>query len=293
VYTDADVFYNGREIPYVWRNRALQLTSIDDITTSHRHIFLSPHLDDVVYSCGGTLGVQVSSGLRPLVITIFSGLPPKGTNLSPFALQLHRKWGADLNKEPGQIVELRRQEDAAALDYLQVDYLWLDFPEAIYRGNPAQYTSKEQIIGGDIHPADQSIDQQLAELLLNLQSRLPDTVWYAPLGIGRHVDHQLVCSAADRLIQRGAKVYFYEDFPYVTRDDTLQTRTEELGSAFEPNFVEMSEYLPVRQEAAAAYASQITTNFSDKDAMFRLIDRYTHNIRPVETVRLERYWVTR
>jgi LmbE family N-acetylglucosaminyl deacetylase len=271
----------------------LQLTSIDDITTGHRHIFLSPHLDDVVYSCGGTIGVQVSSGLRPLVITIFAGIPPANTKLSPFALQQHRKWGADQTKEPGNIIAVRRQEDAAALDYLQADYLWLDFPEAIYRGDPAQYTSEEQLIGGDIHPADQIIDRQLAEILLDLQSRLPDTAWYAPLGIGRHVDHQLVCSAADRLAQRGAKVYLYEDFPYVTRDGALQTRKEELGSNFEPNFVEMSEYLPVRQEAAAAYTSQISNNFSNKDAMFQLIDRYSHNIRPVETVRLERYWAAR
>jgi LmbE family N-acetylglucosaminyl deacetylase len=227
------------------------------------------------------------------VITTFAGIPPANINLSPFALQLYRRWGADLTKGPGHIVELRRQEDAAALDYLQADYLWLDFLDAIYRGNPAQYTSEEQVIGGPVHPADQSIDRQLAELLLDLQSRLPDAVWYAPLGIGRHVDHQLVCSAADRLAQRGAKVYFYEDFPYVTRDNALQTRKKELGSNFEPNFVEMSEYLPVRQEAAAAYASQITNNFSDKDAMFRLIDRYSHNIRPVETVRLERYWTAR
>jgi LmbE family N-acetylglucosaminyl deacetylase len=268
----------------------MQLTSIDDITTSHRHIFLSPHLDDVVYSCGGTLGVQVSSGLRPLVITIFAGIPPANTKLSPFALLQHRRWGADLNKEPGNIIEVRRQEDAAALDYLQTDYLWLDFPEAIYRGNPAQYTSEEQIIGGKVHPADHVIDRQLAKLLIDLQSRLPDAVWYAPMGIGRHVDHQLVCSAADRLVERDAKVYFYEDFPYVTRDGALQRRTEELGSHFEPNFVEMSEYLPVRQEAAAVYSTQITNNFSDKEAMFQLIDRYSHNIRPVETIHLERYW---
>jgi LmbE family N-acetylglucosaminyl deacetylase len=227
------------------------------------------------------------------VITIFGGLPPAHTNLSEFALQHHRRWGADLAKEPSHMVEVRRQEDAAALDYLQADYLWLDFLEAIYRGNPAQYTSEEQIIGGDIHPADQIIDRQLAKILLDLQARLPDTVWYAPLGIGRHVDHQLACSAADRLVQRGAKVYFYEDFPYVTRNSALQIRKEELGTNFEPNFVEMSEYLPVRQEAAAAYTSQIRNNFSNKDAMFQLIDRYSHNIRPVETVRLERYWVTR
>lgn len=271
----------------------MQLTSIDDITTGHRHIFLSPHLNDVVYSCGGTLGVQVSSGLRPLVMTIFAGIPSANTNLSPFALQQHRRWGADPAKEPGQIIKVRRQEDAAALDYLQVDYLHLDFLEAIYRGSPAYYTSDEQILGGPIHSEDHILDRQLAEFLLGLQSRLPDAAWYAPLGIGRHIDHQLVCSAADRLLQSGAKVYFYEDFPYITHDGALQTRTKELGSNFEPNFVEISEYLPVRQEAAAAYTSQINTNFSDKDALFRLIDRYSHNIRPVETVRLERYWTAR
>ena len=162
----------------------MQLTSLDDITTSHRHIFLSPHLDDVVYSCGGTIGVQVSSGLRPLVITIFGGIPPANTNLSPFALQQHRKWGADPTKEPGNIVEVRRQEDAAALDYLQADYLWLDFLDAIYRGNPAQYTSEEQIIGGEMStPQTRSSTDNLAEILLDLQSRLPDAAWYAPLGI--------------------------------------------------------------------------------------------------------------
>jgi LmbE family N-acetylglucosaminyl deacetylase len=228
-----------------------------------------------------------------LVITIFGGVPPANTKLSEFALLQHRKWGVDPKKEPGNIVEVRRQEDAAALDYLQADYLWLDFLDAIYRGNPAQYTREEQLIGGNVHPADQAIDRQLAELLMDLQSRLPDTVWYAPLGIRRHVDHQLVCSAADRLVQHGAKVYFYEDFPHITYEGALQKRIEELGSNFEPNFVEMSEYLPVRQEAAAAYSSQIMSNFGDKEALFKLVDQYSYNIRPVETIRLERYWVAR
>src|SRR6516164_6338526 len=103
----------------LWRNETLQLNSFDEIKSDHRHIFLSPHLDDVVYSCGGTLGVQVSSGLHPLVITIFAGIPPTNTDLSPFALQKHREWGADQTKEPGHIIKVRRQEDAGALDYLQ------------------------------------------------------------------------------------------------------------------------------------------------------------------------------
>jgi LmbE family N-acetylglucosaminyl deacetylase len=271
----------------------LQLTSINDIIRKYRHIFLSPHFDDVVFSCGGTLGVQVSSGLHPLVITVFGGPPPANTPLSPFAQHFHSTWGVDSAKGASEVIEIRRKEDAAALEYLQADYLWLDYSDAIYRGNPAYYTSERQMVGGDVHPDDQAIEKQLGQLLLNLQSRLPDAAWYAPLGIGRHVDHQIVCSAADRLVQRGAKVYFYEDFPYVLQDGALQRRIEELGANYEPNLVEMSEFLPAKQEASKMYTSQIIANFGSQEGLVQSMDRYTHNIRPVETIRLERYWVAR
>ncbi len=271
----------------------MQLTSFDDITTKHRHIFLSPHFDDVVYSCGGTLGVQVSCGLRPLVITVFGGIPSPDLQLSPFALQVHRQMEADVSTKAGNLVEKRRKEDAAALEYLQVDYLWLDYLDAIYRGTPAYYTTNETLIGGEIHSNDQWIDQQLAQDLVTLQKRLPDTVWYAPLGVGRHVDHQIVCSAANRLVEHGAKVNFYEDFPYVLKEGALDARSHELGTALEPALVEMSEMVALRIEAADTYASQIAVNFGSKGAMHKAITNYTHGIRPVETVHLERYWTVR
>lgn len=271
----------------------MQLTSINDITKKYRHIFLSPHFDDVVYSCGGTLGVQVSSGLRPLVITVFGGSPHINTPLSPFAQHMHGKWGADPAKGASGVIQIRRKEDATALEYLQADYLWLDYSDAIYRGSPAYYTSDRQLIGGEVHSGDQAAEKQLGQLLLDLQSGLPDAAWYAPLGIGRHVDHQIVCSAADRLVQCGTKVYFYEDFPYVLQDGALQERIEDLGASYEPNLVEMSEFLPARQEASKMYASQINTNFSSEEDLIQSMDKYTHSIRPVETVRLERYWIAR
>ena len=87
----------------------MRLTSINDITTKHRHIFLSPHFDDAVYSCGGTLGVQVSCGLRPLIITVFGGIPSANITLSPFAMRVHQEMGADNTKGPGNAIELRRK----------------------------------------------------------------------------------------------------------------------------------------------------------------------------------------
>lgn len=272
----------------------MQLTSIDQITKHYRHIFLAPHLDDAVYACGGTMGMQVSSGIRPLVITVFAGPPKPKQKLSHLALEVMRDW--DISDVDGAInfINQRRQEDKAALDYLQADSLWLDYPEAIYRGEPGYYTSKEQLIGGEVHSSDGSLDSELGKILTDLQDRLPDTVWYAPLGIGRHIDHQIVCSAVDRLVQRGAKVYFYEEMPYVQRDKgALDARLQELGGAFEYNLVETSELIPMKLEAADMYTSQIVPNFGSREAMHKAIDGYAQSIRPVETIRLERYWVVR
>jgi LmbE family N-acetylglucosaminyl deacetylase len=267
---------------------------LNDIQRHHRHIFLSPHFDDVVYSCGGTLGVQVNSGLRPLIITVFAGVPDQNAVLSENTRRIHRRMGFADSQGVGAPIEARRKEDASACDYLESDYLWLDYLDASYRGNPPYYPTDEAFMGGEVHSADQWIDQQLAESLLTLQERLPDAVWYAPLGAGRHVDHQIVCSAAYRLIQRGARVYFYEDFPYIVRQpDSLQTRLQELGGTLEPTLVEVGEFLPARLEASDMYATQIEQNFPSKDAMHTQMQQYTHSIRPVETIYLERYWTSR
>jgi len=267
----------------------VQLKSLNDITPQSRHIFLSPHFDDVVYSCGGALGVQVSCGLHPLVITIFAGTPPPGTELSPFATQIHRRMGFSQDTGAETVVAARRKEDAHALDYLHADYLWLDYPDAIYRGIPAYYAGNSDLMG-EVEPGDMWIDKQLAQDLVTLHQRLPDTVWYAPLGVGRHVDHQIACSAIDRLTQRGANVKLYEDFPYVLKEGALEARLKELGGTLEPAFIEMSEMLHLRREAAEMYASQVNVNFRDKQALYQSIADYTHGIRPVETVHLERYW---
>ena len=102
----------------------MRLSNFEEITTKHTHIFLSPHLDDVVFSVGGTLAVQISNGLHPLVITVFAGVPSAGQQLSPLALDVQHEMG--FRDNPTVAMETRRKEDANALDFLQCDYLWLE-----------------------------------------------------------------------------------------------------------------------------------------------------------------------
>ncbi|HEV2235934.1 MAG TPA: PIG-L family deacetylase, partial [Ktedonobacterales bacterium] len=240
----------------------MHLESIEQISAQYRGIYLQPHFDDAALSCGGALGVQQMAGLRTLVITVFGGAPPAGTAISPFATQNLQRMGLSL--DPKEAVRQRREEDAAALELLGADTLWLDYPDAILRGTPPFYASEEALFG-TVNSGDLNIDSELATLLPRIHELAPLAVIYAPLGIGHHVDHQLCCSAADRLAQRKVNVKFYEDFPYVSRSGALAARQKDLGISMEPEWVEISGVLRTKEEAIARYSSQVPQLFQGED----------------------------
>lgn len=265
----------------------MHLSTLDEITAQYRNIYLQPHFDDATLSCGGTIALQRAAGMRVLVITVFGG-PPRDATLSPFATQTLQQMGLSL--DPGMAVQQRRDEDSDALALLGADTLWLDFPDAIFRGTPPYYPSQETLFGS-VHAGDLSIDEQLATLLSTIHERAPLAVLYAPLGIGHHVDHQLCCSAADRLAQQRANVKFYEDFPYVTRPSTLAARQKELGIAMEPEMVEISGLVRAKEDAIARYRSQVPGLFQTEDGMRQAIREYSSSLRRTQPgIQIERYW---
>ena len=266
----------------------MRLQSFHEVTTNHQHVYLSPHFDDVVYSCGATLARQANAGERPLVVTIFGGVPSPELKLSSFALRIHQAMGGGPNAEA--MFVSRRQEDAQALTYLGADYLWLDYFDAIYRGSPVYYADNGSLFG-KIHPGDLWIEKQLAQELLTLYECQPGATWYVPLGIGLHVDHQIVFSAVSRLVELEANVKFYEDFPYARQESRLRKRLNELRLRLEPVDLEVSKTIHARQAAAEMYTSQVKLNFGNKDAMYKAIQDYTKSIHPQKDGHVERYWV--
>ena len=167
----------------------MELTSLDQVNEQYRHIYLQPHFDDAALSCGGSAALQVATGQHVLIVTVFGGLPQDDTALSPFASALQQRIG--LGSNAADAVRHRRQEDQAAAEVLGADVLYLDHLEALYRGSPAYYQSEEALFG-PVNPADLTLDEQLAALFLDIHERAPMAALYAPLGIGHHVDHQLV-----------------------------------------------------------------------------------------------------
>jgi LmbE family N-acetylglucosaminyl deacetylase len=213
------------------------------------HLYLSPHLDDAIWSCGGAICGQVARGERVVVLTIFAGDPPAGS-LSSFARELHNRWGEE--RSP---VAARRAEDRRACAILGAQPVHLDFLDCVYRVDGrgvALYPDKAAIFG-KVHPLDQPLRERLR---LALGARLvPSARVYCPLGIGGHVDHLLVRSAAERLAEG---LWLYPDMPYAARaEEFLITTPHEEARE---HLISVSENQRRRWERAAeAYASQISS----------------------------------
>ncbi len=263
-------------------------TRLDQLSAPYRYIYLSPHLDDAALSCGGTIAQHTTAGIPVLVVNICTGAPPPGALLSPFASLMHRRW----NLSADEAMARRLREDAEALEILRADGLQLDMLDAIYR-MPEAYTDDERLFG-QVAEGDR-LASDLQARLEDLISRFPDAVIYAPLGVGRHVDHLATCTAAQALSRGGASVAFYEDFPYVRHEHALEQRLVELGGAdrFLPLVTSIDATLTRKIGAIEAYSSQLDVLFGGAAAMARAVRDYAARVSPDAGAYGERIWMFR
>jgi LmbE family N-acetylglucosaminyl deacetylase len=226
------------------------------------HLYLSPHLDDAAYSAGALIFQQTRTGERVVVATVCAGEPPPEEALSPFARSLHARW-----QTPAEAVAVRRAEDRAALSLLGAEAVYLTLPDCIYRTDPATgkhlYASEESLFG-PLGPAEAPLVQDLAGELRALLAVDEDVCVYAPLGIGRHVDHQLTRRAAEAI---GLPLIYLEDYPYAARTDDAD-EWGGLARALSPEWVDIAEAdLEAHVRAVAAYRSQLSTFWADEAAL--------------------------
>lgn len=263
-------------------------TSLDDLSTTYDHIYLSPHLDDAALSCGGSIARFIAAGQTVLVVNICAGSPPPAGPFSPFAEQLHRQWGLP----PDEVVRRRIGEDVAALETLGADCLLLDLLDAIYR-LPDAYHDNATLFG-PVAPNDPLADQ-LRTYVVGLAARFPSAIFYAPLGIGQHVDHQLTYMVAERFSHSGMSLAFYEDFPYVALAGALDRRLAQIADSaiFLPSVTDIDASLARKISAIESYGSQISTLFGDLAAMARSITTYAERLRPEVGTYGERIWMKR
>jgi LmbE family N-acetylglucosaminyl deacetylase len=242
-------------------------------------LFLSPHFDDVALSCGGTV-VQAAASGRATVATIFGGQPAGGLNA--FAEFQHDRWGA-----LGNAVDLRREEDLAALRALGASPSWLDFPDAIYRDD--LYLSDDELFG-PVKSGDVETSKSVCQAIAHLIDTSGSEVVYAPLGVGGHVDHLLTRDAAVNARHAGVELLLYEDLPYAAAEGAVGRWRARLPLRLSPLLVDVTAEIDARIRAIAAYRSQLPTIFRHHGHWESVVRAYASDLSGASDRYCEHVW---
>lgn len=219
-------------------------------------VFLSPHYDDVVLSCGGTVAALVAAECKPLMVTIFGGETPE-ESVGDFARWKHGRWGYE---SADAVLTVRRDEDAAAAAILGCRTRWLGYFDAIYRGE--RYAADGELFG-HLKEVEAGLVPLIADEILSLPEWETGTTVYVPLAIGGHVDHQITFAAGQLLAARGITVFAFEDCLYAIHSPQgVAPRLSALAGQIGPaTLVAIEETLNRRIAAIAAYTTQVPVIF--------------------------------
>jgi LmbE family N-acetylglucosaminyl deacetylase len=237
-----------------------------------RWIYISPHFDDAVLSCGGLIWEQTHTGIRVEIWTICAGDPSPGA-ISPFAQAMHDEWKTGSAQET---LALRRIEDQNACRRVGAQAVHFPVPDAIYRRtNTGSLLYPNSIFDGT-NPRDEAVIDEIMSLVSDNLSQYDTLV--CPLSLGRHVDHLNVRAALERL---GRPLWYYADIPYLFRHPNELESI--IGQMPNRNFFVSAEGLRAWQESIAAHKSQVGMLFENEDDMRQKIREYA---RQFEGLRL-------
>ncbi len=204
----------------------------------------------------------------------------------------------------GDVMAERRLEDERYAAFAEASVIFLDLPDAVFRG----YEGDDQLLG-----APRPDDRAPIEILRTEIARLEPQKVYLPLGIGGHVDHQLMRQVGVALLTEredwvmpgprwAGSVAFYEDFPYAYWGEF--TRLEDLPAgaldgiasdvALTPEYAAISEVVERKIRGIALYESQMDRLFGGVDPMADAVRAHAARIGRLGAVPggAERYWAT-
>lgn len=237
-------------------------------------VYLSPHLDDAVLSCGGEIFKRSQSGEDVVVLTLFTADVPSGP-LPPLAAKVLEAMALPREEATAR----RRDEDQRACRAVGARAVHWNLAEATLRldadGAPL-YDSFGELFG---HPRDHddAVVETVATCLVDYLEALPTKVEVvAPLAVGSHVDHHVVRRAAECVL--GDQLTYYEDYPYVARFMTLERVIgwpfSQRRRGWRPHIVPVGPAaLEAKVAAIGEYKSQIAPLFASESRMARRVRR--------------------
>ena len=159
-------------------------------------ILISPHSDDIAFSIGGMLLQNMFN--RPLLmVTIFTK-----SNYSP-CINICKS---------DTITRERHLEDVEFTDKLEIEFQSFNFPEPQLRG----YSRRE--IFANNNPVSDPIYTEVYNALFKLIKSSQCETIVSPMGLGNHIDHNIVCNICCRIAkENNIRIVFYEDLHYASR----------------------------------------------------------------------------
>lgn len=207
--------------------------------------------------------------------------------------------------DAGDAMARRRLEDERYAAFSEVSFVWLDLPDAVFRG----YEGDEQLLG-----TPRADDPAPVDILRREIARLDPSRVYLPMGIGGHVDHQLTRDAGLALLADGRKwvmpgpdwtgrIVLYEDFPYAwwegfgTLNDLPEGTLAAMpaGVSLAAEYADISDTVERKIRGIALYESQMERLFDGQKAMADAVRSFaarTGENGAVPGGLAERYWVT-
>jgi LmbE family N-acetylglucosaminyl deacetylase len=204
----------------------------------------------------------------------------------------------------GDLMARRRLEDERFAYFAEASIVFLDLPDAVFRG----YEGDDELLG--MPRAD---DDAPYEILRREIARLEPQKVYLPLGVGGHVDHQLCREVGIRLLQEGRRwvmpgpdyagiVTFYEDFPYALWNDFKgldDLGTDPLAAlppdvSIIPGYADITDQLERKIMGIGLYESQLERLFDSKREMADSVRAYSRTLAGIGDIdgSAERYWAS-
>lgn len=166
--------------------------------------FVSPHPDDIAFSCYASLRNPLTAHQKFLVITVFD------QSLFSFNKELSGVEG---------ISQIRKDEDQAFCRANNCDYMSLNLPDSSVR---YKEVNAEYKIGPAEDPIFETAKKSMQHILKT--AILTSTPIYVPLGNSLHLDHLIVRDAVRDIVAangpsngRPPSIFYYEDLPYAAR----------------------------------------------------------------------------